>query len=82
MACKDHGLIPKDDYTNIEALYSKRILAKNLKSALMEANGLRNRLIHKYNALDEKIVFKAVKELLPRVEEFAKVMEKWLKKKL
>jgi len=82
MSCKDAGLIPKDDYTNIGALHDKEILGEDSKKALTEANGLRNRLIHRYNALDDEIAYKAIKMLLPSFEKFSDVIGRWLKRNL
>ena len=58
MACKDEEIVPKDDYTNIERL---EFLDENMKKALMEANGLRNRLVHRYNQTDDLIAFVSIK---------------------
>ena len=49
---------PKDDYTNIERL---EFIDENMKKALMEANGLRNRLVHRYNQMDDLIAFVSIK---------------------
>jgi uncharacterized protein YutE (UPF0331/DUF86 family) len=82
MACKDSKLVPKDDYANIEMLHSKRIIGEKLKAALTEANGLRNRLVHRYNTLDDKIAFESINALLPSFKDFMELIEKWLKEKL
>jgi len=58
MACKDEEIVPKDDYTNIERL---EFLDDDMKKALMEANGLRNRLVHRYNQTDDLIAFVSIK---------------------
>jgi len=79
MACKDEEIVPKDDYTNIERL---EFLDENMKKALMEANGLRNRLVHRYNQTDDLIAFVSIKELLPKIEEFVDVIERWMWEKL
>ncbi|MFQ6137144.1 MAG: DUF86 domain-containing protein [Candidatus Hydrothermarchaeales archaeon] len=80
MMIKDLKLIPKDDYTNINVLYNHKIMDGKLKSALTEANGLRNRLIHRYNVFNEEIVFGSIKELLPSFKDFAGLVSKWLKR--
>ena len=46
MMCKDSGMVPKDDYGNLETLGE---LPKDARILLMEANGLRNHLVHRYN---------------------------------
>jgi len=76
MACKDVKILPKDDYSNIEKL-SARI--KFNKQVMQEVNGLRNRLIHRYNKTDDLIALQSIKELLPEVTKFVEVIKKWIK---
>lgn len=82
MACRDSRIISKDDYANIEALYQKNTIEESLKNALAESNGLRNRLVHRYNTLDDTMAFESILELLPNFKYFTEVMEKWLKEHL
>ncbi len=48
---------------------------------LIEANGLRNRLVHRYNQSDDLVAFVSIKELLPKIGEFAEVIEQWMRTK-
>lgn len=82
MMCKDSRIIPKDDYTNVESLYNKNIIEERLVKALAESNGLRNRLIHHYNTLDDRIAFESILALLTIFKYFTEVIDKWLKKNL
>ncbi|MCX6664559.1 MAG: DUF86 domain-containing protein [Euryarchaeota archaeon] len=79
MACKDLKILPKDDYTNIEKLGSK---LKINKRVLQEANGLRNRLIHRYNTTDDRIAFQSIQELTPQIILFAEGITRWIKRSL
>jgi uncharacterized protein YutE (UPF0331/DUF86 family) len=79
MACKDEKIAPKDDYTNIANL---DFINESMKGVLIEANGLRNRLVHRYNQSDELIAFVSIKELLPKIEDFVGVIEQWMRKTL
>jgi len=79
MACKDERIAPKDDYTNIERL---EFLDERMKRVLIEANGLRNRLVHRYNQSDDLIAFVSIRALLPKLEEFVEVTEQWMRKML
>ena len=79
MACKDMKILPKDDYTNIEKLSLK---LKFDKQVLQETNGLRNRLIHRYNKTDDAIAFQSIQELIPEINTFLEVIKKWIKKSL
>ena len=82
MMCKDAGIPPKDDYTNIETLEELKITNEDLMEKLIEANGLRNRLVHHYNKLSDKIAFESIKELLDSLIKFVEVVENWIMKKL
>jgi uncharacterized protein YutE (UPF0331/DUF86 family) len=82
MACKDSGIIPKDDYENIDALLNRKIIDSGIRNALSEANGLRNRLVHRYNSLDDRIASESIQALLPNFNYFAEVISEWLKSQL
>lgn len=79
MACKDMKILPKDDYINIEKLSLK---IKFNKRVLQETNGLRNRIIHRYNRTDDTIAFQSIQELIPAINVFIEVIKKWIKKSL
>lgn len=79
MACKDLKILPKDDYTNIEKLSSK---LKIDKKSLQETNGLRNRLIHRYNSTDDTIAFESIHELIAEINTFVEAITKWIKNSL
>ncbi len=82
MVCKDSKINPKDDYTNLDALHNKKIIDDTLRNALSESNGLRNRLVHRYNKLDDMLAFESIHTLFPDFKYFAEVIEKWLKTQL
>ncbi len=60
----------------------KKIIPSELKNALKEANGLRNRVVNDYNGIIDKIVYVSIMRLLESLEEFAGVAEKWISKKI
>ena len=78
MIIKDVKDIPKDDYSNIDILSKKGIIDFNLNENIKEATGLRNRIIHDYNGLDDKIAYSRLVELLKSYKQFCKVILKWL----
>jgi uncharacterized protein YutE (UPF0331/DUF86 family) len=82
MACKDLKIIPKDDYSNIDLLFEKKFINISLKNTLSESNGLRNRLVHRYNGLDDSIAFDSIMEHLTAISDFSEVIEKWLRSNL
>ncbi|RLG56944.1 MAG: DUF86 domain-containing protein [Candidatus Hydrothermarchaeota archaeon] len=81
MVCKDEKFIPKDDYTNINILFERKILDKELRDILKEFNGLRNVLVHRYNGTDDLRALRSIDSLLQHVEKFVEVVEKWISKK-
>jgi uncharacterized protein YutE (UPF0331/DUF86 family) len=79
MMVKDLRTIPKDDYSNIKILENKKIISSNLAAKLKEANGLRNRIVHDYNGLDNSIAYNRIKDLLNPLKEFKVSVKEWLK---
>lgn len=77
MMLKDSGKIPEDDYTNISKAVKSGLLPNKMKASLDDLNGLRNRIVHEYNGLDDKIALDAMSEILPDIKEFVRVVEKW-----
>ena len=61
---KDHGKLPKDDYTNIERLEELGVLSKDEGKLCREANGLRNVIVHKYNHVDRMLFIESANSLL------------------
>ncbi|MGQ4833954.1 MAG: DUF86 domain-containing protein [Candidatus Asgardarchaeia archaeon] len=82
MICKDIGIPPKDDYTNIETLLKQGILDTALANIMFSGNGLRNRIVHRYNTLDDRRAFIEIIEAIPEFERFVEVIEEWIKKHL
>jgi len=80
MILKDEGKLPKDDYTNIEKIFGLDIIDTRIKEALKEADGLRNRLVHEYNELNDEIALESIQELLVPIEEFMEMVKKWMRK--
>jgi uncharacterized protein YutE (UPF0331/DUF86 family) len=78
MIIKDSNEIPKDDYTNILKLTNLKIINPSLSKKLKEINGLRNRIAHDYNGLDDIIAIKSIINLLDSIHEFEEEIKKWL----
>jgi len=82
MMLKDEKELPKDDYTNINMMERRGIIDSTLADALRELNGLRNRIVHEYNGLDDEIALTSMEELIPKIKEFLTVVKEWLKKRM
>ncbi|MFQ5821400.1 MAG: DUF86 domain-containing protein [Candidatus Heimdallarchaeota archaeon] len=78
MILKDTKKLPKDDYTNIQLAYEEKLISKTEQDLLIEANGLRNRLIHGYNGLNDNIAFTALKRLLPGLKNILRKVKHWI----
>ena len=78
MILKDEGKRPKDDYTNIEKTFELNLIDKIVKEALKEADGLRNRLVHEYNGLDDEIALEVIRCLLEPMGKFVGAVKKWM----
>jgi len=70
----------KDDYSNIDFLIEKDILEETIGEKLKEANGLRNRLIHGYDGVNDETACNAIKELVGDLRDFSVVVLEWIRK--
>lgn len=64
MMCRGLGYQPQDDYSNLERL---ELLAPSSRDVLIEANGLYNHLVHRYNRGDDLLSQESMKNLLVRI---------------
>jgi len=80
MMCVDSKITPKDDYTNIEEI--SKVVKGIDGNILREANGLRNVIVHRYNNIDDLRAYEGIKRILFYMEEFVKVVEKWIMEKI
>ena len=72
---RDHDIPARDDYSNIDQW---GIFASEEKLSLREMNGLRNRIIHRYNATDEQLALEQVREYRRIVPNFLEKINAWL----
>ncbi len=79
MVVKDIKVIPKNDYDNIDTLRKKKLISQELSNRLKKINGLRNRLVHHYNDVDEEIAYNDCKSYHSNIKHFVKVIDTWLK---
>jgi len=79
MYLKDNGIPPKDDYTNIEK-WGELVKQKKLADCLKVANGLRNRLVHYYNSLNDELAVKSIRDIVFCLRNFAEMIREWLQR--
>jgi uncharacterized protein YutE (UPF0331/DUF86 family) len=68
----------KDDYSNIDFLVERAILEARMGEKLKEANGLRNRLIHEYDGINDKLACFGIEELVEELRDFSVVILEWI----
>lgn len=79
MMCKDLGITSQDDYSNLERLTA---LSAQSREVLVEANGLRNHLVHRYNKRDDLLAMQSMMDLQGGIVAFGEEVEGWLEREL
>lgn len=74
----DAGEVPKDDRTNFASLAALHVIRSDLVAPLQEATGLRNRLVHEYERLDDGIALASLIRLSASLSAFIEEVEAWL----
>lgn len=82
MLCKDLGITVKDDYSNLDEIEKLSIFTPGLINELRKWNGLRNVLVHKYNKIEEEIVFQNKNRVVETLITFAKEVEVIISEKI
>ena len=75
MYLRDRDIPSRDDYSNIERIDLFSSLQKQL---LREINGLRNRIIHRYNGTDEVLALTGISRSLPEIHSLISTVEQWI----
>jgi len=79
MMIKDIGLLPEDDYTNIQKLVNNGILHDTHAHILEIANNTRNWIVHRYNKLDDKYILERLFRTLQEFPKILKAIKEWLR---
>lgn len=61
---------PKDYYSSFETLGKINVLPANFALALAPCTGMRNRLVHEYDKIDDLVVFNGISKLIDMVNEY------------
>lgn len=80
MYLRDTNKAPKDDYSNIKEAMKGKFITEEEQNHLNEANGLRNRLIHDYNGLNDEKALESISRLLPELQLILKKVKEWSKR--
>ncbi len=75
MLVKDLGIQVKGDNYNINEIIKIKKLNPELGEKLSQANGLRNIIVHRYNAVDDQIILDSVQEVKDLLLNWVKIIE-------
>ncbi len=75
MFLRDNQQPARDDYSNIDRI---DLFSPDQKQLLREMNGLRNRIIHRYNGTDESLALAGIEQSLPEIRSLVLVIEEWI----
>lgn len=80
MLVKDIGKTVGDDYHNIDILIEEGIVSGEFGAYLKRLNGLRNILVHRYNKVEEKLIFENMGEIIKNITKFLEIVENVIKR--
>jgi uncharacterized protein YutE (UPF0331/DUF86 family) len=70
-----NNIEPADDYYNsFIKLEENNILSEDLTRSLAPLTGLRNRLVHEYEGVDQKILFDTIQRRIIDIKEYLRVI--------
>lgn len=69
---------PSDYYESFVELGKLKVLPMEFSRGLASYAGLRNRLVHEYNSLDERKVYNAMKKLMKDTPKYLRHIEKYI----
>lgn len=72
---------PKDYFSSFIELGKLKILPSDFSQKLAQYAGLRNRLVHEYNALDEKKVYQSARRSLKDFPKYLRYIENFVENK-
>ena len=75
MMLRDMDIPARDDYSNIDKI---SLFSPEQKDILRGMNGLRNRIIHRYNGTDEHQALLGISEVLTEIPALTRACEEWL----
>lgn len=71
---------PKDYFSSFTELGKMKILPYDFSRKMARYAGLRNRLVHEYNNLDEKKVYQAARSIMKDLSRYFRYIEKFIEK--
>jgi uncharacterized protein YutE (UPF0331/DUF86 family) len=71
---------PKDYFASFTILGEVGILPRSFAAELAPCTGMRNRIVHEYDKIEDQIVFDSIPKLLDMVVEYTSIINKDLRK--
>ncbi|TFH27815.1 MAG: DUF86 domain-containing protein [Promethearchaeota archaeon] len=75
MLVKDLGRDVKDDQTNLAQLQELNVISSSLVEFFLNANGMRNILVHRYNGVNEEIIIEAIPTIIKNLNIWLDILE-------
>jgi len=69
---------PSDYFESFVNIGKLKVLPKEFSQEIASYAGLRNRLVHEYNSLDEKKIYQAMKKLMKDIPKYFQYIEKYI----
>lgn len=70
---------PSDYFESFIDMGKLKVLPKEFSREMAPYAGLRNRLVHEYNTLNERRVYQAMKKLMKDIPKYFRALEKYVK---
>jgi uncharacterized protein YutE (UPF0331/DUF86 family) len=77
MYLRDSGIPSRDDYSNIDRI---DLFSIDQKGTIRAMNGMRNRIMHRYNGTDELLALTGISRSMTTIRAIVGVMEQWISK--
>jgi uncharacterized protein YutE (UPF0331/DUF86 family) len=75
MYLRDHDIPSRDDYSNIDRI---DLFSEGQKKLLREMNGMKTRIVHRYNGTDESLALSYISLSMPAIHSLVQVIEQWI----
>lgn len=76
------GTVPDSYYETFLALGSLQVLSSELARSLAPSAGLRNRLVHEYDAIDDSVVYDSVGQAVKLYTEYIRAIKEYIDSRL
>ncbi len=75
MIVRDIGKDVGDDYHNLEILKDENVMDREMCEKLKKLNGMRNIIVHRYNKIEEDLIFNYINEIRKIIFDFIEIVE-------